>query len=109
MKRTKTINSGKWIYTLKAGKSLRSAIDDEDYDSVLTELKSCWKEINNNFPEEFDESDLDEVLEDIDNERDNLYNYEDYDMDFEDVEDNINYLLNDLYDFCDAFNIWVEI
>ena len=108
MKRMKSITAGKWVYTLKAGKSLRSAIESEDAEDTIQQLKSCWREINEKFPEEFDEYDLDEVLEDLDNERDNVLNYEDYDMTYEDVEDDINYYLNDLYDFCDAYNIWVE-
>lgn len=109
MKRVKTINAGKWVYTLKAGKPLRAAVNSEDYEAVIEQLKSCWREINREFPEQFDEYDLDDVLEELDNERDNVLNYEEYDMTYEDVEDNINYQLSNLYDFCDAFNIWVEI
>lgn len=100
---------GRWKYTLKAGKALRAAIDAEDYESVIENLKSCWREIHDKFPEEFDEYDLDDVLEELDNERDNVNNYADYDMTWEDVEDNINCQLDNLYDFCDAFTIWVAV
>lgn len=107
--RKAAITSGKWVYTLKNGKALRQAIADEDQLGILTVLRDCWEEIHERFPEEYDEDDLSDELEDIDNEIDNLDNYEEYDMTYEDIEDNINYLLGNLYDFCDAFNIWVAL
>lgn len=98
-----------WKYKLKNGKALRSAIDSEDYEAVLDALVDCWNELHRRFPDDYDEQDLNDDLDDIENERDNLENYEDYDMAFEDVEDNINYILNNLYDFCDYKRVWIEI
>ena len=98
-----------WVYNLKNSKPLRQAIHDEDYNEVLDSLINCFTEINRRFPEEYDSSDLDTDLEDIENVRDNLDNYEDYDMSFEDAIDGIDYMLNDLYDLCDALRIWIEI
>lgn len=98
-----------WKYTLKHGKALRNAIFEEDADTLLDELAECWKEIHENFPEDYDEFDLEDDLADIENQRDNLVNHDDYDMTYEDVQDEINYMLNNLYDFCDGYRIWIDI
>jgi len=99
-----------WKYKLRNGKALRDAIEaDEDYDKVLDLLIACLKEINAKFPDRYDSSDLETDIDDIENQRDNLENYEDYDMTFEDVQDEINYLLNDFYDLCDALRVWVSL
>lgn len=103
------INASRWNYTLKCGKALRQAIDDENPAEILTILQQAWTEIHQNFPDEYDENDLESDLDDIENELDNVENYEDYDMTYEDVEDNIDYMLNNLYDFCDSFSIWVDM
>ena len=99
----------KWVYTLKNGKNLRDAISSEDPSRVLKELERCYDELNKVFPEYLDEDDYEDILEDIENERDNLDNYDRYEMDYDEVMDNIDYLLDKLYDFCDDFNIWVEL
>ena len=98
-----------WKYRLKVGSDLREAINDENYEDVLKYLEKAWREINKQFPEDHEEDELNEDIADIANERDNLYNYEDYDMTIEDVEENINYLLSNLYDYCDNMGIWIEI
>ena len=98
-----------WKYRLKVGSDLREAINDENYEDVLKYLEKAWREINKQFPEDYEEDELNEDIADIANERDNLYNYEDYDMTIEDVEENINYLLSNLYDYCDNMGIWIEI
>lgn len=103
------INASRWNYTLKCGKALRQAINNEDPEEILEMLRQAWTEIHENFPDEYDENDLDSDLSDIENELDNVENYEDYDMTYEDVEDNIDYMLTNLYDFCDEFNIWVDM
>ena len=98
-----------WKYRLKVGSDLREAISDENYEDVLKYLEKAWREINKQFPEDYEEDELNEDIADIANERDNLYYYEDYDMTYDDVIDNIDYLCNELYDFCDAERIWIEI
>jgi len=98
-----------WKYRLKVGSDLREAISDENYEDVLKYLEKAWREINKQFPEDYEEDELNEDIADIENERDNLLNYEDYDMKMEDVEENINYLLTNLYDYCDNMGIWIEI
>lgn len=99
---------GQWQYTLKNGKALRAAIGEEDdYGKVLDALAACLKEINAKFPDDYEDYELEEDLDDIENQRDNLENYADYDMTYEDVEDEINYLLDRFYDLCDGLRIWV--
>lgn len=97
-----------WKYTLKNGRALKDAISEDDDYSVLDILAACLKEINAKFPDDYEEYELEEDLDDIENQRDNLENYEDYDMTYEDVEDEINYLLNEFYDLCDALRVWVD-
>lgn len=97
----------KWKYTLKNGNTLRRAIDDGDIEKVLNTLKDCYTEINAAMPDYFDEYDLEDKIADIDNELDNYYNYDDYDMTLEDVEDNVDGQLYNFYDFCDDLNVWI--
>lgn len=100
---------GKWKYTLKNGNVLRRAIDDGNIEKVLNTLKEFYTEINTALPDYFDEYDLEDKIEDIDNELDNYYNYDEYDMTLQDVEDNVDGLLYNFYDFCDDLKVWVEI
>ena len=64
---TMRIYSSKWSYTLKAGKALRRAINNEDPEEILEMLRQAWTEIHANFPDEYDENDLDSDLSDIEN------------------------------------------
>lgn len=84
----------KWRYTLKAGKELREAIIAEDTEGTLKALGKAWEEIHAQFPDEYDECDL---TNDLDN------------IEMVETEDNdeINYLLDELYDYCDNTRIWV--
>lgn len=99
----------KWKYDLKNGVALRNAIKENDNYEVYAQLRNCWKEIHNNFPEEFDEDELEDLYDDINNALDNMQNANEYDLSEEDIDDEINYMLNDLYDFCDSMRIWVEM
>jgi len=99
----------KWKYTLKNGEALRKAIYDEDSRAVLDTLAKCCAEVYDHFPDEYDEYQYNEDIEDISNQLDNLENYADYDMSYEDVEDEINYLLTKFYDLCDYLRIWVAL
>ena len=100
---------GRWTYKLMAGKQLRQAISDDDMTATLDALKKCWKEINKIMPDVYDTDDLENDLEELDNQLDNCKNYEDYDMTEDDVQDEINYLLRQFYDFCDDWRIWVDL
>lgn len=100
---------GKWEYKLNSGVTLRDAIDANSKEETLNALRKCYQEIHEKIPDDYDDDDLDDDIADIDNELDNLENYEDYDMTLDDIEDNINGLLNKFYDYCDAFKIWVGL
>ena len=91
------------------GKNLRKAIASEDKVAVLEALKDCWTEIYKKMPDYYDEYDLSNDIDDIDNQIDNAVNYEEYDMTEDDVEDEVNYLLDQFYDFCDGARVWVEL
>ena len=99
----------RWRYTLKTGKELREVLQEDNCEKTLNVLDKCWREIYDALPDEYDEDDLANDLANIENELDNVENYESYDMTYEDVEDNINYLLSEFYDFCDNMRIWVEL
>lgn len=86
-----------WRYTLKCGTELREAIRDEDHDRILENIEIAWKEIHKRFPDEYEDYELYSDLEDI------ACVMEDP------SEEEIDYLLSNLYDYCDATRIWVEL
>ena len=90
----------KWELELKAGAGLRDAIEDEDYKEVVEKIKDCYREINDKRPDLLDEDELDNIIEDLDV---SFVEEEDF------TEDNIDYYLNDLYDFCDNSGIWLNL
>jgi hypothetical protein len=90
-------------------KQLREAISDDDMAATLDALKDCWKEINKAMPDIYDEDDLENDLEELDNQLDNCENYEDYSMTEDDVQEEINYMLRNFYAFCDNNNIWITL
>lgn len=100
---------GRWKYKLMTGKQLRQAISDDDMVATLDALKECWKEISKAMPDVYDADDLVNDLEELDNQLDNCKNYEDYSMTEDDVQEEINWQLSRLYDFCDEWRIWVEV
>lgn len=85
-----------WRYELKVGTELRKAIDDENGEEILNKLADAWNEIHKRFPDDYDEDDLERDLEDIEIQREDL------------DKDEIDYLLSNLYDYCDAMRIWVS-
>ena len=98
----------KWKCKLSTGAALRTAIDDDNNEEILQRLKKCYEEIHKLMPNVYEE-DLYEDLSEIDNQLDNLENYEDYDMTLQDCEHAINYLLSNFYNFCDNNLIWVGL
>lgn len=60
-------------------------------------------------PDIYDEDDLENDLEELDNQLDNCKNYEDCSMTEDDVQDEINYMLRQFYDLCDDLRIWVDL
>lgn len=96
-----------WKHQLSVGGKLRKAIEDMDYDLIKELLIAAYKEIHEVDPENFDEDDLDRAVDDVeilDTEPD-----EEIDVDESDIEGNFDYELNNLYDLCDALNIWIPL
>ena len=91
----------KWTYTLKSGKALRQAINDDDQLAVLASILSCIDEIRAN-AQIIDEG----VLDMFEAEAQDLI----HEADLTGIDEaEINYLLDDFYDFCDDNHIWVDI
>ena len=95
-----------WKYTLKNGKILRTAINEENYEKILKTLKECYIEILDFF--------VKEGLTEIEDRDDEYEEYvENIDVLLGDVdtieEDDINYELSLLYEMCDNTNIWIEL
>ena len=99
----------KWKYKLFTGKALREAISEDSNEATLEALRTCYEEIHRVMPDWYDEDDLENDCAEIDNQLDNCKNYADYDMTEDDVQNGINYLLRDFYDFCDCNGIWVGL
>ena len=92
-----------WRFKLTAGKALREAIENEDRDAVLDNLILCWRAIRELMPDDYEEYELEDDIEAIGAVREDM-DYEDEDY----VEEEIDGLLRDFYDFCDGYRIWVD-
>lgn len=85
-----------WGYTLKAGVALRDAIKSGDARKTLTQLYNAYQELFDNGL--IDDWDLSHAI-------DNLDEVELAD----DIEEAVDFELNELYDLCDNLNVWVAI
>lgn len=92
-----TLNEKNWTATISAGSDLRKAIEAEDYQGVLDGIKACYKEMFDKGV--IDEDDYNSWTEDL-----NIYEVDD-----EDIEDSLDYELNNLYDACDNLNCWLAL
>lgn len=90
-----------WECKCRNGKRLRAAIDDDDTVGVLKTLIDCYHEIASNYYT--DDDDFTEECAGYVEEINDLL--EDGTLE----EDDINYELNEFYDFCDNLNIWIEL
>lgn len=99
----------KWKYHLQSGFYLRDSINADNNEHTLVALKKCYEEIHNLIPEIYDEDELEKDIEEINNQIDNCKNYEEYGMTERDCENEINYMLNQFYDFCDYNQIWINM
>lgn len=88
----------KWNYTLRWGKHLREAIDDEDVELVVKCLICCYRELLNKL------SDEDKEWEQFDIEQE-IFCLES----FEEDEENVDDYLEVFYDLCDELGAWVAI
>lgn len=123
--RRRYLRERQWKLTVPTSlaRKFRSALseydDENDYEiqtvdltNALEALKNILYWINEQLPEDYNDSELEDDISDIDNQIDNLENYEDYDMSFEDVVDEIDWLINGDWGFfslCDSLNIFVPL
>ena len=89
-----------WNYTLKWGKQLREAIDDEDIEMVAKCLIACYRELLNKLSDE----DKDWKQFDIE---DAIFSLENYDV-YEECGEVDDYL-TEFYDICDDVRAWIAI
>ena len=110
----------KWIYTCKGGKELRNLIDRagtwEMSVRILQQLETCYKEIINNYPweDECDKYDFQDALDVLSGDDTIIENWmngiEDIDeYGFEDDEELVDERLEEFYNLCDSYRIWVEV
>ena len=95
---------------------LRDALeaDETDYEELREAMKAVYDNIHSLIPDMFDEYECEDAKEDLDmldtESSDDDADYDDVDwMDEDDIESDWNYALEDLYDLCDAFDIWIPI
>ena len=94
MRDRKKLEERMWRYTLGAGKDIRDAIDEEDYEGTKEALIKAYKEINKKDPDLFDDDELEEIINDLES--------------MDNDEDAINYELSEFYDLCDNLGIWIS-
>lgn len=89
----------KWQYTVPEtlAERFRTAIEDEDYEAVCDAFIDVCTWIQVNVPDA--EYDMDSLLDES----------ELWDTDDEDFEDEMNYCLDELFDICDAYRIWIPV
>lgn len=104
----------KWKYTVKHGNELRKAISNDDSVQVVKMLAECYNEIlqNFSFEDDYDKEQFTEAFELLDgddliiidckNGKDNIQNYG-----FDIINDLVDARLEEFYDLCDDYNIWV--
>ena len=90
-----------WEYSVSnsVSREFRDAIqsDDEDYERVRRAIIAVYDDIHENAPELLDDDDYEDWVTE-----------EAKVVDLDD-DDDVNYLLTNLYDFCDNANIWIGI
>lgn len=90
-----------WKYKCRNGIKLRAAICKDDTVSVLLALIDCYNEIASNYYT--DDDDFAEECADYIEEINDLFKYGTFE------DDDVDYELNEFYDFCDNLNIWIEL
>lgn len=88
-----------WKFTIKSGHQLRELIGSGNYNALFDAMIAVWKDIHRVVPEDFDEFDLQDAIDEIESVRGcNVI-----------VNDEIDGLLTEIYDFCDAYDLWLEL
>ena len=99
-----TERAWKYVVSDKVSRKFRDAVrsDEPNYAETLQAMKDVYTEIHDKRPDLLDDDDYEEYIEDLD------FIDPEYDSE-EDLEENINYELGNLYDFCDAVDVFIGI
>lgn len=87
-----------WIYTIKGGKALHEAINNEDEQLVVKCLLQCYRELYDKLTDE----DKEWKGFDIEDQIDML-------AAFSESEEDIDEYLDEFYDLCDDLRAWITI
>ena len=101
------LTEGKWNHKVpdKMAKDLRQAIDDDNYEVVITTLISIYNYLKDILPEDLDDF-IDSAIDDLEF----LDISPDADEDeMEEFYDDVNSNLERFYDFCDDLKIWIPV
>lgn len=101
------LTEGKWNHKVpdKMAKDLRKAINDDNYEVVVTRLISIYNYLQDILPEDYDDF-IDSAIQDLEF----LDVSPDADEDeMEEFYDELNSNLNKFYDFCDDLKIWIPV
>ena len=101
------LTEGKWNHKVPdiMAKNLRKAIDDDNYEVIITTLISIYKYLKDILPEDLDDS-IDSAIEELEF----LDISPDADEDeMEEFYEELNANLNKFYDFCDDLKIWIPV
>ena len=104
-------------------KNLRAAIDNDDYEGIKLNAIAVLEKAKTFFNEDEEDyilSEIDDLIEefnDLSTDESDYEDYVDYDNDDYDapsdaeeaMEQQFNYALSQLYDFCDGYGIWLDI
>ena len=93
----------------KLANKLRNAISNEEPATILEAIKECYEFLTNEMPQYFSRDEFEELVADLDSELDNLENYEQYDMTYDDVIENIDAWLDKLYRDCDDVRVFIPL
>lgn len=101
------LTEGKWNHKVpdKMAKDLRQAIDDDNYEVVITTLTSIYNYLKDILPEDLGDY-IDSAIEELEF----LDISPDADEDeMEEFYDELNANLSNFYDFCDDLKIWIPV
>ena len=99
------LTEGKWNHKVpdKMAKDLRKAINDDNYEVVVTRLISIYNYLQDILPEDYDDF-IDSAIEELES----LDISPDED-EMEEFYEELNANLNNFYDFCDDLKIWIPV
>lgn len=109
----------KWIYTCKGGTELRRLINNsgawEVSVEVIRQLKKCYQEIIDGYPweDELDKDKFQEALDFLNGDDEIIINWMNGGEDIEEYGfdtdlDLVDERLEEFYNLCDEYRIWVE-